>query len=148
MDSELRQDAVMPDRYRAPGGWTVEVVQLSLTPDRRDGTWIRVPLHGFFVADIRTVAELAQWIELAELEEALTPASSRVRGTRQTTPGTRGSKQRIECRGRSGRSGSGPVAIASATTQPTTVQPRKTFATATEPRLDASCCRATIVGSI
>jgi hypothetical protein len=37
------------DRYRAPGGWTVEVVELVGTPDRHDGTWIRLRLHGFFV---------------------------------------------------------------------------------------------------
>jgi hypothetical protein len=59
---------VVGDRYRALGGWTVEVVELAGTPDRHDGTWIRVRLHGFFVADVRTVAELEQWFPLAELE--------------------------------------------------------------------------------
>lgn len=48
----------------AAGPWRLS--QLSLTPDRRDGTWIRVRLHVFFV--VRTVAELAQWFPLAELE--------------------------------------------------------------------------------
>lgn len=28
----------MADRYQAPGGWTVEVVVLSGTPDHHDGT--------------------------------------------------------------------------------------------------------------
>ena len=27
----------MPSRYRAPGGWTVDVITLSGTPDKRDG---------------------------------------------------------------------------------------------------------------
>jgi hypothetical protein len=47
--SDLRQYGVMADRYRAPGGWTVEVIHLSGTPDRRDGAWIRVRQHGFHV---------------------------------------------------------------------------------------------------
>jgi hypothetical protein len=68
MGSELRQDAVMPDRYRAPGGWTVKVVQLSLTPERRDGTWIQVRLHGFSITDVRSPQELDRYFPLAELE--------------------------------------------------------------------------------
>jgi hypothetical protein len=59
----------MPDRYRAPGGWTVEVITLSGTPDKRDGQWLRVALHGVHVADVRSVAELTQWFPLAELED-------------------------------------------------------------------------------
>jgi hypothetical protein len=66
--SDLRQDAVMPDRYRAPGGWTVQVIHLTATSGNRDGEWLRVALHGWWVADVRTVAELARWIDLAELE--------------------------------------------------------------------------------
>ncbi len=58
----------MADRYRAPGGWTVDVIHLSSTPDHRDGEWLRVGLHGVHVADVRTVAELEQWFPLAELE--------------------------------------------------------------------------------
>lgn len=49
---------VMADRYRAPGGWTVDVIHLSSTTDHRDGEWLRVSLHGSHVADVRTVAEL------------------------------------------------------------------------------------------
>jgi hypothetical protein len=58
----------MSDRYRAPGGWTVEVVQLSGTPDRRDGEWLRVRYYGFHVADVGSVAELQKWVCLADLE--------------------------------------------------------------------------------
>ena len=61
----------MPDRYRAPGGWTVDVITLSGTPDHRDGEWLRVSFHGVHVADVRTVAELEQWFSLATLEETL-----------------------------------------------------------------------------
>jgi hypothetical protein len=58
----------MADRYRPPGGWTVDVIHLSSTPDHRHGAWLRVSLHGSHVADVRTVAKLAQWFPLAELE--------------------------------------------------------------------------------
>jgi hypothetical protein len=34
-------------RYRAPGGWTVQVVELTGTPDRHDGQWLRVCQYGF-----------------------------------------------------------------------------------------------------
>jgi hypothetical protein len=53
------------DRYRTPGGWTVEVVQLP-TGDR-----LRIRHHGFYVADVLSVDDLARWIpavELAQLE--------------------------------------------------------------------------------
>jgi hypothetical protein len=39
----------MPDRYRAPDGWAVDVIHLSSTPDHRDGEWLRVSLHGVHV---------------------------------------------------------------------------------------------------
>jgi hypothetical protein len=38
----------MPDSYRAPGGWRVRIVRLEGTPNRRDGTWLRVTQHGFW----------------------------------------------------------------------------------------------------
>jgi hypothetical protein len=44
------------------------VVHLGSTPDHRDGRWLRVSFHDVHVADVRTVAELAQWYALAELE--------------------------------------------------------------------------------
>jgi hypothetical protein len=55
----------MADRYRAPGGWTVEVIHLSATPDKRHGEWLRVCYCGYHVADVRSVGELP----LAELED-------------------------------------------------------------------------------
>jgi hypothetical protein len=58
----------MPDRYRAPGGWRVQIACLEGTPDHRDGTWIRVTQYGFWTADIRSVAELEQWFPLHSLE--------------------------------------------------------------------------------
>jgi hypothetical protein len=61
----------MADRYRAPGGWTVEVVHLTGTPDHHDGEWFRVSQYGAWTADVRTVGELAQYIELADLEPEL-----------------------------------------------------------------------------
>jgi hypothetical protein len=39
----------MSDRYRAPGGWTVQVIELTGTPDHHDGPWIRVSQYGFWV---------------------------------------------------------------------------------------------------
>jgi hypothetical protein len=56
------------DRYRTPGGYTVDVITLSGTPDHHDGEWLRVSFHGFHIADVRTVAELERWFPLAELE--------------------------------------------------------------------------------
>jgi hypothetical protein len=32
---------VMAERYRAPGGWSVEVIHLSAPSDKRDGEWLR-----------------------------------------------------------------------------------------------------------
>jgi len=50
--------ALRGDRYRAAGGWTVEVICLAGTPDRHDGEWIRVRNCGFHVADVRRFADL------------------------------------------------------------------------------------------
>jgi hypothetical protein len=66
---DLRQHTCMADRWRAPGGWTVEVVRLSLTPDRHDGEWIRLKQFGAFHADVRTPAEVERWVPLADLEQ-------------------------------------------------------------------------------
>jgi hypothetical protein len=64
---DLRQDAGMADRWRAPGGWAVEVVHLTGTPDRRDGEWLRVTQYGSWVADVRSVADLERYFPLASL---------------------------------------------------------------------------------
>jgi hypothetical protein len=58
----------MGDRYRTASGWTVEVVELRATPDKHDGTWLKVSRHGFFVALVRTVTELERWFPLADLK--------------------------------------------------------------------------------
>jgi hypothetical protein len=57
----------MTERWRA-GDWTVQVVHLSVTPNHGDGEWHRVSSCGWWVADVRSVAELAQWLPLADLE--------------------------------------------------------------------------------
>jgi hypothetical protein len=61
----------MADRYRTPDGWSVEVVQLTCTPDRRDGEWLRIRYLGYYVHDARSVMELERYIPLSELEDAL-----------------------------------------------------------------------------
>lgn len=38
----------MADRWRAPGGWTVEIVGLVGTPDHHDGEWYRICQHGLW----------------------------------------------------------------------------------------------------
>jgi hypothetical protein len=58
----------MANRWRAPGGWTVEVVRLSGAPDHHDGDWLRLCQYGSWVADVRSPAELDQWVALADLE--------------------------------------------------------------------------------
>jgi hypothetical protein len=64
------------ERYRTVDGWTVEVVQLSCTPNHCDGEWLRIRYFGFHVADVRSVAELERWVPLASLDlETLTLAA-------------------------------------------------------------------------
>lgn len=58
----------MADRYRTGDGWSVEVVNLTGTPDRHDGQWLRVYCCNYWVADVRSIAELEQWFPLADLE--------------------------------------------------------------------------------
>jgi hypothetical protein len=58
----------MAGRWRASGGWAVEIVHLSVTPNHHDGEWLRVSYCGRWVADVRSVAELAQSLEVADLE--------------------------------------------------------------------------------
>lgn len=58
----------MAERWRAPRGFTVEVVQLSCTPNHRDGIWLRIKQYGVWTADVRTLAELERWVALADLE--------------------------------------------------------------------------------
>jgi hypothetical protein len=66
----------MAERWRTEHGWSVEIVHLSLTPDKRDGCWYRVRQHGSFITDVRTVAELEEWVPLADLKlDALNAAA-------------------------------------------------------------------------
>ena len=51
----------MADRYHTPDGWTVEVGQLDA------GERLRIRQHGFYVADVLSVDDLARWIPAAEL---------------------------------------------------------------------------------
>ena len=46
----------MADRYRTPDDWTVEVVQVAA------GDRLRIRHHGFYVADVVNVDDLARWI--------------------------------------------------------------------------------------
>jgi hypothetical protein len=49
-------------RYRSKDGcWTVTPISLSLTGTGRDGDWLRVSYPGMFVAEVRTLAELAEY---------------------------------------------------------------------------------------
>jgi hypothetical protein len=57
------------DRYRTADGWSVEAIRLTCTPNHHDGEWLRVAYHGWWVADVRSVAELQRWFPIAELEE-------------------------------------------------------------------------------
>jgi hypothetical protein len=75
--ADLRQNACMATRWRAPGGWTVEVVRLSGTPDHHDGEWLRLCQYGAWAADVRSPAELEQWFALADLEPDGLSARSR-----------------------------------------------------------------------
>ena len=49
----------------------VDVIRLALTGTHRDGEWLRIKRWGWHVADVRTVAELARYVDLATLGEAL-----------------------------------------------------------------------------
>src|SRR5262249_35163427 len=87
-------------RYRTRDGrYTVETVQLTGTPDRHDGEWIRVRFCGFCLADVRTVADLESYVVLAELVDD--------DGVRHL-PVSRDELARRGRRGRSSRRVSGP----------------------------------------
>lgn len=59
----------MADRWRAPGGWAVCVVQLMATPDQHDGAWIRITRYGMWVSDVRSPAEVEQYVALSDLQD-------------------------------------------------------------------------------
>ena len=58
----------MADRHCTADGWSVEAVNLTGTPDLHDGQWLRVCYCGYWVADVRSIAELEKWFPLADLE--------------------------------------------------------------------------------
>jgi hypothetical protein len=92
----------MGDRYRTPDGWAVEVVGLTATPDRNDGERLKVTYYGFFVAVVRTVAELEQWFALSDLEpETLIARRKRAGWPGPVRPG-RGRRSRGRSRTRPG----------------------------------------------
>jgi hypothetical protein len=88
----------MGDRYRTPSGWSVEVVERSGTPDNSDGQQLRVRYHRFYVADVRTVAELEQWFPLADLE----PDGLTVTAPKRPAASRRARDRRDHHRGRGG----------------------------------------------
>ena len=66
-------------RFRSiDGEWVVDVIRLSLTGDHSDGERFRVTRYGFFVAEVKTIDELRQHVDPAELEEALAHGDQRV----------------------------------------------------------------------
>ena len=53
------------------GAFTVEPIERTGSGyPERDGSWLRVNYHGWFIGEVRTPAELTQWFPLAELEAA------------------------------------------------------------------------------
>ena len=59
-------------RYRsADGEWVVDLIHLELTGTHHGGAWLRVARWGFHVADVRSIADLTKFVDLAELEQAL-----------------------------------------------------------------------------
>jgi hypothetical protein len=47
---------------------------MTATPDGHDGESFRVTHHGYWIGYARSVPELERWIELTDLEDALTLA--------------------------------------------------------------------------
>jgi hypothetical protein len=55
-------------RYRtSDGSFSVEIVQLTCTPDHHDGEWLRLRHHGYYLVDVRRVSELEDYVSLADL---------------------------------------------------------------------------------
>jgi hypothetical protein len=100
----------MAQRWQASGGWTVTVVHLTGTSDRTDGERLRVCHYGWWTADVRTVAELERFFDLADLQPELSApptvhAWARSRRTRSPVSGTRSSGVLILAAGLSGPGG-------------------------------------------
>lgn len=52
------------------GRWRIDLIELTSTSDHRDGQRFRITCDSYFIAEARTVAELGQHIDLADLQEA------------------------------------------------------------------------------
>lgn len=52
------------------GEWTVEVIALSATGTGRDGEWLQITQRTVHVAGVRTVAEVAEHVDLSQLYPA------------------------------------------------------------------------------
>jgi hypothetical protein len=52
------------------GEWVIDVICLTVTGTGRDGDWLRISRWGVHVADVRTVAELAEYADLGRLRAA------------------------------------------------------------------------------
>ena len=59
----------------ADGEWQVDVINLIATGTRRDGDWLRIRRWGCHIADVRTVDELQEYVDLADLHEGLESAA-------------------------------------------------------------------------
>jgi hypothetical protein len=69
------------ERWRSSDGeWSVRLVRLNGTPNHGDGEWLRLTRFGFWVADVRTVAELADFVSLDRLWPG--PVTGSRRGSR------------------------------------------------------------------
>ena len=69
----------MPRFVSSDGRTVVDLITLSLTGSDRDGKWLRVTRDGWFHAEVRTCAELARIVDLADLRETLACLLSRRR---------------------------------------------------------------------
>jgi hypothetical protein len=99
----------MTDRFRTADGWSVETVRLSQTPNHHDGEWIRVRHLGFYVADLRSVAELARYFPLDELEpDGLALMACRCEIQNPFPGRLAGMSDSVIKRGRGGRPSRGP----------------------------------------
>ena len=61
----------------ADGEWVIDVIHLTLTGTHHDGEWLRVRRWGMHFADLRTVEQLAEVVDLATLKEGLGRAATR-----------------------------------------------------------------------
>jgi hypothetical protein len=83
-------------RVKSPDGeWTIDVIHLTLTGTHRDGEWLRVRHWGMHFADLRTVEQLAEVVDLARLEEVLRGAAAGTVDTRMRAPANTGALARL-----------------------------------------------------